>query len=396
MAYNMKTLFNTEERGGTMICTNDGCGKSIEKPLELFDGALACPYCGGILKHKFAVNEENDNLFRLSQAFYFKYLAAVAADNQKKPDLKKMQEIEQDLETAVTYCREAAWKGHPEACVKLGFYWESSYVGKKDSVERFKMAYRYYDEVASLDERTVDVERGEDGVAVAKDYAKNAKFSAVKKEAAARLLRMLAEVGEELQNMMGFQLDEVTERLKAIVGDYGEAAFIAKRTSREEFVLRTLKEAKKNAGDAPVFGYFLMTGNELKNAYGDENSADKICGIVASGGKLDLKWAFLNDLYDNDTENNAFTDLNDNADCLPAESVGENTLVVAFINGAWSPKPSKEIGKKKTKSLNKLSNLLFRYNEPTDALHELCKASKTEFAKIFYADDLYYGCLKNA
>lgn len=396
MAYNQKTVVNTEERGGMMICTEATCGRSIETPLELFDGSLVCPYCGNVLKHKFSVNERNDDLFRLSQAYYFKYLAEAATtlSNQTENEAKKAERIYKYLENAVACCRKAARSGHPEACVKIGFYWEAGYVGKRDSIDRYKMAYRYYDEVCNLDERQLEIERGEGGVATARDYAKPEKFRQVKIEAAARLLKMLAEVGEELQNIMGFNLAKVTERAKAIAGVHGEAAVSHRKASREEIVLRTLKDAKKNAGDAPVFGYFLMSVNELRQAYGDDKSTDKIFNLV-SGGKLELKWAFWADLDDNVVDNNAFVDINDNQDSLPEERYGEKQVLVSFFNGAWTPAPTKEIGKKKTKCLNKLATFLFKYNDPTEAFQELCKTSRTEFARIFYADDLYYGCLKD-
>ncbi|MBQ7880108.1 MAG: sel1 repeat family protein [Clostridia bacterium] len=397
MAYNQKTVVNTEERGGMMICTEETCGRSIEEPLELFDGSLVCPYCGNILKHKFSVNERNDNLFRLSQAYYFKYLAAAATlSDQTENEAKKAERIYKYLESAVAYCREAARSGHPEACVKLGFYWEVGYVRKRDSIDRYKMAYRYYDEVCNLDEKAIEIERGEGGVVTARDYAKSEKFRQVKTEAAARLLKMLAEVGEELHNIMGFNLAAVTDRAKAIAGEQGESNVSLRKASREEIVLRTLKEAKKNAGDAPVFGYFLMSASALREAYGDEKTTDKIFNLVSSGGKLELKWVFWTDLDDNDVDNNAFVDINDNQDSLPEERYGEKQVLVSFFNGAWSPAPQKVIGKKKTKCLNKLSALLFKYNDPTESFHELCKTSRTEFARIFYADDLYYGCLKDA
>ena len=399
MAHIQKTLLNTEERGVMMICTGGDCQERIKEPLELFDGSLACPHCACILKHNFAVTEQNDNLFRLSQAYYFQYLAMAAAVD-KSVEQKKLAAIQKKLEIAVKYCRDAARLGHPEACVKLGFYWETGYMQKRESVERFKMAFRYYDEVVQMDERALTLERDDGGAVVARDYEKNEKILAVKREAAVRLLRLLAEAGEDLQNMMGFNLAALTERLKFAVGDSGETAITEQQPSREEFVLRTLKDAKKNAGDAPVFGYFLMPANALAKAYGDENSADnsedKIYNIMRNSGKLDVKWAFLEDLNDGDAENNTFNEVTDSADCLPDISAGEKPVVVAFVNGAWQSKPSKEIGKKKTKSLNKLSTLIFTDNEPTDAFHNLCTTANLGFAKIFYADDLYFGCLKNA
>ena len=340
MAYNQKTVVNTEERGGMMICTEATCGRSIETPLELFDGSLVCPYCGNVLKHKFSVNERNDDLFRLSQAYYFKYLAEAATtlSNQTENEAKKAERIYKYLENAVACCREAARSGHPEACVKIGFYWEAGYVKKRDSIDRYKMAYRYYDEVCNLDERQLEIERGEGDVITARDYAKPEKFRQVKIEAAARLLKMLAEVGEELQNIMGFNLAKVTERAKAIAGVHGETAVSHRKASREEIVLRTLKDAKKNAGDAPVFGYFLMTVNELRQAYGDDKSTDKIFNLV-SGGKLELRWAFWSDLDDNDVDNNAFVDINDNQESLPEDRYGEKQVLVSFFNGSWTPAP---------------------------------------------------------
>lgn len=402
MILNQETKLNTNDSGGKMICTKEGCEKPIQAPLELFDGKLACPYCGSVLTHKFTVNEWNDNLFRLSQAYYFQYLAAAAKAKQLTDAMKK------DLANAVKYCHEAAISGHPEACVKMGFYWETGYKQETKSSKRFMMAIWYYEEVCRLDDREKDVvERGEDGTILVRDYKDNArkKLLAVKKEAAVRLYKLLVAERDSLKNM-GINPDEKLQELKNKVGEYGDETFVSPKTSREELVFRTLKAAKENVGDAPVFGYFIMSVDDLKNAYGNKpvsatekgktgkKVSNKIYELMGREGKLELKYAFLSYLVDGDDSNNEFRSITDDAESLP-DGTNEK-VVVAFINGAWSPKPPKAIGKKKTKILNKLSTLLFKDDEPTDSFLDICRADGADFSRIFYADDLYYGCLKNA
>ena len=68
-----------------MKCLNPACGKNIATPLELFNGLLACPHCKKELTiiRDFKITEHNNDLYNLSELYYYKYLTLVGTDKEK-------------------------------------------------------------------------------------------------------------------------------------------------------------------------------------------------------------------------------------------------------------------------------------------------------------------------
>ena len=42
-----------------IICTNEGCHKEFDKPIEIFDGSLVCPRCLRIIRLERFLQPEN-------------------------------------------------------------------------------------------------------------------------------------------------------------------------------------------------------------------------------------------------------------------------------------------------------------------------------------------------
>ncbi|MBE5732537.1 MAG: hypothetical protein E7353_05795 [Clostridiales bacterium] len=378
----------------TMLCLNDRCPKpNIDQPLELFDGTLACPNCGHILSNvEFEVTEYNDGLFKLSQLYYFNYLTELS---QKKLSPK---EAENMVSMAISYCRQASRAGHPEARVKLGYYWEMGYMKKSSDANRYKMAYRYYKDVLTMDERRVKIEKDANRKATVSEYESSAKLSEVRRESASRIALMCSNVDigaitSDIQSKLNEFGLKITKNL-----DYGEY-------SVEDSIYNILARCKLKNDAQPVFGYFIVSIGSLRNLYLREKRSLK--SIIRSSKKLDVKWIIRDDLFDMGSDNDSFYNLTDSEDSLP--SVGKDyptndTLVLLyFFNGDYTGKNAKD--SKYKKSIKKLKDVLFykgdRDSEMTDELvyllseKERLNEKNGFFERVFYADDVYFACLKN-
>ena len=91
-----------------MKCLNSACGKNIATPLELFNGLLACPHCKKELTiiRDFKITEHNNDLFNLSELYYYKYLTSFTGEQPKSKNTVAKKVL---LEKAIATCKEAAY-----------------------------------------------------------------------------------------------------------------------------------------------------------------------------------------------------------------------------------------------------------------------------------------------
>lgn len=396
MANNNEMRLNVNEAPVAMMrCVNNNCKKpNIEEPLELFDGALACPSCGSLLNRSvFKVTAYNDSLFKLSQVYYLNYLTAIS--NKEITSL----EGENMVQTAVYYCREASRFGHPEARVKLGFYWEMGYMKKRSGVDRYKMAYRYYEDVLKMKESSVTIEKDEGTQKVTvSEYEDKYKLRSVRKEAAGRLKKMCTSVnvGLSLANLK----EEFAQVGVSIEGKYEPA----REKSSEESIYNMLSYCGAKTSHPPIFGYFIVSVGQLRGLYLREKRSLK--ELIRKEKMLGVKWILRDNLFDDKLENDSFYTLTDAESSLPPDesSIDQDTLVLLyFFNGNFEGKNVKN-WKLKT-SIRKMKASLFRKGIRDSELTDECLSflSDTEhlnecsgfFSRVFFSDDVYFAWLKN-
>ena len=282
---------NTKVDVSIMRCTSADCKREFETPIEIFTGQLICPHCGSLLgAREFVVDAYNDNLFSVSEMCYGEYLNDIAVATQvgataDRITLKRREEL---LATAIWNCREAAKLGHPGARVMLGYYWEIGCMDKGSELDRYKMAFHYYTNVAETEIVKVIVPDGSTGVGA---YGKDGKekLLKVRREAAIRLLRMLASAPVELEYIKNgeshpYSLVENIQKMKSldlITEFHAKRSLISGSASRTETLYRTLTAIVRREDRAPIFGYFVLSKAEFIAMYENGEGKKSLKAFIA-------------------------------------------------------------------------------------------------------------------
>ncbi|MCH5155892.1 MAG: sel1 repeat family protein [Clostridiales bacterium] len=308
-----------------MICQN--CNKNIVKPLELYNGDWACPFCKatvGIKSIAVKVNKENDETFKLSELCYLR-----ALKKQKDPT-----GYERELNSAIEYCRTAARMGNPKALLRLGFFYEHGYI-TADATESIRIAYEYYKLVWSstpeMEERPAD-----------RDYAE----SCIKlRSAAAKLyLELLKKLPQSFRRVGG--LDFAEERAKIIdkglpVPDDDGAERVA-----EDRIMRILGVLQScyNRERAPLFGIMRLE----KGEYGQ-----LLAARIGKSGLTDFAKKILIVLFDAD--NGEFRTIKTEEDGKSLEP--DNAYYLYFFNAGGAHSVAESKCKRISDTLRKNSGL---------------------------------------
>lgn len=393
------------------------CGKRYKDPLELYNGKLICPNCGHALIPSFSVTRENEELFGLSEQFFYGYLtkasrAAAGGEGSAHADKDEKKRQDKLLRQAIEYCRRAAYSGHPEALVRLGYYYDNNYVdyGRSDS-DRDKIAYKYYARVlyeeeqdgAGGDGRNTPVERRL-CAAWGKGAEKNAQIvkrvHRIRRRAAIALLSMLSMTSEELARQEKYDLKTHLDRLIAAnVIHEGELSFRRgelPQADRVDKIFKLLLSFGRQSERSPFFGYYILSGAEmyrLSRRLGGLSPREKeACKLLVQGvpvlyeeGKAILD---LSQLYTLARKTNTIAP----ADSVPEDLPAGGKYCVFFFNGNCDGVYARK-------------SMIEEFIEKYDVLGEgdfslLINAdvrtygdsqSDVQIAEhIFYADDLYY------
>ena len=217
------------------------CNHEIKQPLELYDGAWACPRCRKYLfdmqggSQSFKITPDNDELFQLSELYYFHWLSGGS---------------EEELKNAITFCRQAAYAGHPGALTRLGYYYDKDYdeVNRSESV-RCRFAYRCYMKVcrngleSNTSKSTFD-------------------FEGWQKYTAILLTRMLQSAPEDVRMFVKHDLSEIRDIASRYGVPFNERAVQYMSATEEEGLPKScedfLKSMKSNVR-APLIGVFRLT-----------------------------------------------------------------------------------------------------------------------------------------
>lgn len=239
-----------------MKCSNARCGKTIDTPLELYDGRWACPYCKSIIgatSGSFRMTEENVMLFRRSEMCFLRWLTS-GREKHEKSGMKL-------LDRAVTLCKRAALAGNPEAAIRLGYYYDKDFVEtNRSETARCRVAYNYYASVCFA---------RQEGALTAEAGVVAPEWNDLRRKAAELLLRMLAYTPEELDALDTYNFARnkaLAEKLLGVRFNINRA-MSKSDTDRVKETLAVLSSCGA-AERAPLFGVLGLSGAELSAVIG--------------------------------------------------------------------------------------------------------------------------------
>lgn len=244
-----------------MKCLNPACGKNIATPLELFNGLLACPHCKQELTiiRDFKITEHNNDLYNLSELYYYKYLTLVGTDKEKTE--KSAAAKKALLDNAITTCKEAAYLGHPEAVFKMGGYYESYFDTMSDS-DRKRVAFEYYAALCYSSKTSVEKDEDISGF-------NTEQFLELKRLAAIKLYRLICSGDKEFGSFKKYDKELNRQR---IISEYGVVDFNALTSledegGKAEMLKKLFHGCVSKKGKAPLFGIYGLKGSELKEIF---------------------------------------------------------------------------------------------------------------------------------
>lgn len=396
------------QAAGRVRCTQPGCGKEFDSPLEIFDGQLICPHCGKeIGKKEFTVTPYNDNLTRLAEMYFGEYLsrsyAKDADGNYVESSELSPQELrlrEKMLSNALASFLEASRLGHPTATLMLGYFWEVGYMGRGSDLDRYKMAFHYYNNVCVT--TTANVLTPE-GVAEVGGYTKGScpKLLEVRKQAAQYLLRLLAGAPSEFENIKRgsrrpYSLVENIKRMQELDLVTG---FSAKKTgasgssTRRDMIQRTLNAAIKNAEHAPLFGYFIMPRSEFITLYEDQEGAKSFFkSLVRRGKNIEMYYAAAPEELEDVAVFYRMDAVKIKDDFLDTES---EDVYLFFVN--TQPKLEKTFAILKGRLSDGKSGDIRRalVNSMAEGINSLMRAEERVAEHVFYPEDLFFAAKRN-
>lgn len=279
-----------------VVCGNVHCGKKIT-PLETVLGAR-CPHCGSDVRpEKLRITPENDAQFRLSEALYYAYLEwakgiSKSGTKMTAEDVRGKEQLAEAMET----CRRAAYDGHPEAILRLAFYYDNNYVDYGQTDDRDRIAVSLYHRI--LDEDGLEgvykaaykahFEKSADGGKVAEQIKERAER--LRRRAARCLLNTLCSVSDALSRETAYDYGRAWKEYAAsddaLRAEFPETEKRHGGTSGyAEFILSLFGEELGRTRRAPVFGYYCMT---------TADAAELGARLEASAGKV---WKRGLDMY---------------------------------------------------------------------------------------------------
>jgi len=244
-----------------MKCTQTNCGKTFIKPLELYNGALVCPHCKKELSvvSDFKITVRNQELFNLSELYFYRYLSPKSQDTTRGSALKLAPE--EMVELAIENCRQAAKEGNPYAVYKMGYYNEFFMETKRSENDRIRVAFNYYASICYSDIKKPKVETGAPSMS-------DEEFANLKYRAGVSLINLYAHYSQALKGTSKYDYEKNKQRLTSLYGEIQEnEGQVAKRAgSRIKSVFKVLLSCL-NKTRAPLWGLFLLTGVEFKNLF---------------------------------------------------------------------------------------------------------------------------------
>lgn len=230
-----------------------------------------------MLVDKPIVTKVNAEEFKLSETLFYRWLSYDGASLEAS---RKM------LEDAVAFCKSAAFKGHPEAILRLGYYYDKDFVDtNRTEADRCKIAGAYYKSVINAADNGYTAEQGQ-----------TCPDPAVLKKAAAKLLvAMYAGSSNEIKKSLERYVEGLSKELRDQVDPEEIGNNSGMVADKSEQVYQVMS-AFRNKGRAPLCGVIYMKGYELKTLFKRNKEAalgvlgrgvSLICGTMTSRGTVD-------------------------------------------------------------------------------------------------------------
>lgn len=351
------------------------CNTVIDRPLELYDGRWCCPNCKKDVfpdtDSEFVIDALGRELYVRSQEYYFKWLTS--KDEDKKTRFRY-------LDRAVNLCCEAAFRSHPRALMRMGYYYENAYIDfNKSQAERWAVAYFYYKAVCFNVHKGAQTQTGKE------EYADE--ITDIKLECAKRLAVMLKKPPREIARKGSFDgyvdFNEmrraVLDRIKELGGEYDEGEF--QLTVQHEYdnadiafaALRSCFDEER----APIFGIFKLSKQEAQKLFVEQDK-DGFSILEKIGRDTKLKIAEIFD--DKEVEGKFYEFKNSDAIVRYMENCPDKGIYICFINSEGGHKYLKK------RQINAFAKSLTANNNAH--IKQLIAAKKYN-ASVFYDDDIY-------
>ena len=267
-----------------MKCTQNNCGKTFAKPLELYNGALVCPHCKKELSvvSEFKITERNQELYKTSELYLYRYLSPKSQDIHKGNALKLKPEEMVNL--AIENCRQAAKEGNPYAVYRMGYYNEYFLENKRSENNRIRVAFSYYASLCYCEQKLPKIEQGAD--AVSED-----EFENLKRQAGIALINLYTNYSSALKGPNKYDYEKNKQRLTSLFGDLTIEQGVVNRRSggRIKGVFKVISSCL-NKSRAPLWGLFLLTGAEFKNLFAikkyEKDKKAEVYKLISKGVEL--------------------------------------------------------------------------------------------------------------
>lgn len=350
------------------------CDTVINRPLELYDGRWCCPNCKKDVfpntESEFVIDALGKELYARSQEYYFRWLTS---NEDKKTRFKY-------LDKAVNLCCEAAFRSHPRALMRMGYYYENGYIDfNKSAEERWVVAYFYYKAVCFNVHKGTDTQSGPD------QYADE--ITAIKLECAKRLADMLKKPPRGIAKKGSFDgyvdfdkmRQTVLDRITELGGEYDESeyALVGKHDYDNADIAFVALRSCFDEERAPIFGIFKLTKQEAQKLFIEhDNSGFSILDKVGRDTKLKIAQVY----DDREAEGKFYEFKNSDAITKFMESCPDSGIYVCFINSEGGHKYLKK------RRINAFAKSISANNNAP--IKQLINAQKYN-SWVFYDDDIF-------
>lgn len=232
-----------------MYCKS--CQKEREV-FELYDGKYFCARCRKEIDFgKFSKTAADDGDFTLSEILFHEAIASSSRSVRDRERARKRATAQKAK--AVALCKRAALNGHPQALLRLAYYYETGSAGI-DPVTSFKLACNFYRRIWSYDKGA--------GAGVTEEQ-----LSELKRIAAERHLALLRNIpagipAHEARRYVYADLKKEIARHVAAVNEPPKTSADIARAGNVEALNDLLKAAMRH-GKSPLFGLVCLTGEEF-------------------------------------------------------------------------------------------------------------------------------------
>lgn len=349
------------------------CNTEIIRPLELYDGRWCCPNCKkdvfpGV-DSEFVIDALNKELYVRSEEYFYKWLTR--RDDDKQTRFKY-------LDRAVNLCSEAAFRSHPAALMRMGYYYDNGYIDfTKSEEERWTVAYFYYKAVCFNVHKSVETADGE-------AYADE--IREIKVECARRLANMLKKPPRAVGKKGSFDgyvdLDalrkSVLDKIKQLGGEYDEGEYVL--TGKHDYdnadVAYVAWRSCFDEERAPLLGIFRLTKQEAQKFFRPLGNGYSVPEKISRDTRLKIAETF----DEKEVEGRFYEFRNSDALIKYAEGCPDNGIYVCFINGAGGHKYLKK------RQINAFAKCMSAQNNAH--IKRLISAKKYN-ASVFYDDDVF-------